>query len=229
MSQLCDQEVRLAADSSGAGLDQLLPVPVVRLFEQSDDCCIRSGAGEPAYRLEKCPAVETRADEHGLDPLSRKDLGGVGQGGGRPDFEAGTTPFERSARDPALGGVAIGKKKPRRGFIAGEDVYVGRHEGAGAPDGPHPKPDQFLLYGCFCPTNTPDARATQSETRLRCGWLRISTIGPGQRPAMTSALAPCLSKALTTVPFAACPLHPGWAAFCLQSSQREHSVMPRPN
>jgi hypothetical protein len=26
-------------------------------------------------------------------------------------------------------------------------VYVvGRHEGAGAPDGPHPKPDQSLLF-----------------------------------------------------------------------------------
>ena len=30
MSQLCDQELRLAADSTGAGLERLLPMPVVR-------------------------------------------------------------------------------------------------------------------------------------------------------------------------------------------------------
>jgi hypothetical protein len=122
MTQLCDQEVRLAADRARAGFERLLPMPVVRLLEQSDDRHTRGVVREPAYRLGKCPAVETRADEHGLDTLSCKDLRGIGQGSGLPDLEAGITPLEGPDRDRALGRIAIRKKKPRRGFVPGEDL-----------------------------------------------------------------------------------------------------------
>jgi hypothetical protein len=90
MSQLCNEEVRLADDRVGAGLEHLLPI-AIRLLEQSDDGCTRRAACEPAYRLGKRLAVETRAGENGLDPLPREDLRGVGQGADPPDFEAGTT------------------------------------------------------------------------------------------------------------------------------------------
>ena len=123
MSQLCDQEVRLAADSAGAGLERLLPMPV-SLLEQSDDGCTGAVVREPAYRLGKCLAVETRAGKNGLDPLPRKDLRGVGQRGDRPDLEAGTTPLDGADRDRALVRITIRKEKPRCRFVPGEDVNV---------------------------------------------------------------------------------------------------------
>jgi hypothetical protein len=113
MTQLCDQEIRLAADRARAGFEHLLPIPVVRLLEQTR--LHRGGAREPACPLGERLAVETRADEHGLDTLSCRDTRGIGHGTGRPDLEAGTTSLEGPDRDRALGRVAISQKTRRRG------------------------------------------------------------------------------------------------------------------